>query len=78
MGYRVDTETVLKWDSEINQMVKKIEVVVCIVGNLGTIFVESEPLYCSTPSEVLEAIEILKERAFKTLSGSEVDNQKEE
>lgn len=67
MGMRIDTEKVMVWDHEQNQMVVRTEVSVSVVGNKGTVFAYEGPLLCRTAQDIHEATHELKERLFRRL-----------
>jgi hypothetical protein len=67
--FDVDTVKKLVWDADQNKMVTRTEVFVRIVGNLGTVFAEEGPLLCETGHDIFLAVEELKGRIFKNLSG---------
>lgn len=67
MGLQVSTEKCLIWDKQTTSMVTKTAVHVRVVGNRGTIYFETGPLYCETAQEIFEAVQKLKSQLFSEL-----------
>lgn len=60
MGLQISTNKVLIWDNMQNKMVPKTSVEVSIVGNKGSVYAVEGPLLCQSGTEILEAVEVLK------------------
>ncbi len=69
MSLTITADKALVWDHQQTKMVSKIRVVVSLVGNHGSIYRESGPLYVETAQEVFEAVRLLRTRLIKSLSG---------
>ncbi len=69
MSLAITADKALVWDHQQTKMVSKIRVVVNLVGNHGSIYRESGPLYVETAQEVFEAVQLLRARLIKSLTG---------
>ncbi|MBL8260027.1 MAG: hypothetical protein JNM60_09495 [Candidatus Competibacteraceae bacterium] len=67
MSLAVTADKALVWDKLQNKMVTKIRVTVSLIGNQGSVFHETGPLYVETVREIFEAIEVLRARLIKVL-----------
>lgn len=63
--FNTEINKVLLWDNETNCLVQKKEVWVQIVGNKDTVFFEEGPLYVENGQEILQAVQLLKDRLIK-------------
>jgi hypothetical protein len=69
MSLAITADKALVWDHQQAKMATKIRVVVSLVGNHGSIYRESGPLYVETAQEVFEAVQLLRARLIKSLTG---------
>lgn len=67
MSLAITADKALVWDIQQTKMVQKIRVAVSLVGNQGSVFRETGPLYVETPQEVFEATRLLRTRLIKSL-----------
>ncbi|MBK8509320.1 MAG: hypothetical protein V9G63_03155 [Candidatus Competibacter sp.] len=67
MSLSVKADKALIWDKLQSKMVTKIRVTVSLVGNQGSVFHETGPLYVENAPEIFEAIEVLRARLIKVL-----------
>lgn len=67
MSLAVTADKALVWDKLQKKMVTKIRVTVSLMGNQGSVFHETGPLYVETVHEIFEAIQVLRARLIKLL-----------
>ncbi|HRC71087.1 MAG TPA: hypothetical protein PK880_00990 [Candidatus Competibacter sp.] len=67
MSLAITADKALIWDRLRAKMVTKVRVTVSLVGNQGSIYRETGPLYAETAGEVFEAVELLRARLIKSL-----------
>lgn len=67
MSLTITADKALVWDNQQAKMVPKIRVAVSLVGNQGSIYRETGPLYVETAREIFEAVELLRARLIKSL-----------
>ncbi len=67
MSLAIAADKALVWDNQQTKMVPKIRVAVSLVGNQGSVYRETGPLYVETAQEVFEAVQLLRTRLIKSL-----------
>lgn len=67
MSLAIAADKALVWDNQQTKMVPKIRVAVSLVGNQGSVYHETGPLYVETAQEVFEAVQLLRARLIKSL-----------
>jgi hypothetical protein len=67
MSLAITADKALIWDQQQTKMVQKTRVAVRLVGNQGSIYRETGPLYVETAQEIFEAAQLLRERLIKSL-----------
>ena len=67
MSLAITADKALVWDQQQTKMVQKTRVAVRLVGNQGSIYRETGPLYVETAQEIFEAAQLLRERLIKSL-----------
>ncbi|MCB1878177.1 MAG: hypothetical protein KDH88_19555 [Chromatiales bacterium] len=67
MSLAIAADKALVWDNQQAKMVQKTRVAVRLVGNQGSIYRETGPLYVETAPEIFEAAQLLRERLIKSL-----------
>ncbi|MBK8184130.1 MAG: hypothetical protein IPK63_15125 [Candidatus Competibacteraceae bacterium] len=67
MPLTITADKALVWDIPQTKMVQKIRVAVSLLGNQGSVFQETGPLYVETAQEVFEAVQLLRTRLIKSL-----------
>lgn len=67
MPLAITADKALVWDNEQTKIVTKIRVAASLVGNQGSVFRVTGPLYVETAQEVFEALQLLHTRLINSL-----------